>query len=127
MQLTLRILDEPFKVTNLFLHFLPPRNLTSTRRKDLKQNMKHTVYSDQIKCCTVRSDHLQSSDWPTRAHVHRHAACCLGACTSAGSFRLRFSIISAFTFISYSLSHYLSIQAQIANPLKHDWKCGCCK
>lgn len=49
-----------------------PRNLSSTRRKHLKQNTKHTVYSFLIKRCTVRSDHFQSSDRPTWAHVHRY-------------------------------------------------------
>ncbi len=32
-----------------------------------------------------------------------------------------------YLYFVHSLSHYLSVQAQIANPLECDWKCGFCK
>ncbi len=32
-----------------------------------------------------------------------------------------------YLYFVHSLSHYLSVQAQIANPPECDWKCGFCK
>ncbi len=128
MQLTFRILDELFKVTNLFLHFPLPEK--SEQHKEKASEAEHETY-----CIFCPDKTLHCQKWSPSivrpAHLSScpqiRAACCLGACTFAGSFWLCFSIISAFTFILCSLSHYLSIQAQIANPLECDWKCGFCK